>query len=401
MKKLFRRQKKDPTTPEMPQNPYYESISARLGILQVILYMSLFAFVILSILRNTELITYRNFYFFFKDLNVSFKTVDVFETDSVSYTTSEEQAFTLYRNGLAVVGNNSVTVFTETGRQTVSESLSYKNPMADGSGKYLLVYEMGGTQYSLYNSFKRLYSGKTEYPIQKAVVSESGMYAIVSASKDYPSVVSLYNSHFSLINRYNKKGYVMDLDINAKGTQIAILTTASNGGIYDTELLLHKPKSKEDPVTLAIGNSLGVRCAYTASGGVGVLCTDGYSYVKDARVQESFDFGERSILTVDLCLDGAAICLRDGSVSEQSELLVFDKNGKLSYRNGASVFPKQVKLAGRTAFLLHDSGITRIHTGTGKQSRYTCVTEGKKILLQREDELLLCSPQKAEFIHFS
>ncbi|MBE6602324.1 MAG: hypothetical protein E7637_07475 [Ruminococcaceae bacterium] len=401
MKKPFGRKKKDLTMPEMPPNPYYETISARLGILQVVLYMSLFVFVILSILRNTELITYRNFYLFFKDLNVSFKAVDVFETDSVSYTTSEEQSFTLYRNGLAVVGNNSVTVFTETGRQTVSETISYKNPMADGSGKYLLVYEMGGTQYSLYNSFKRLYTGTTDYPIQRAVVSESGLYAIVSASKDYPSVVSLYNSHFSLINRYNKKGYVMDLDINAKGTQIAILSTSSVGGIYETELMLHRPKSEEKAVTVQIGSSLGVRCAYTASGGVGVLTGNGYCYVKDARVQESFDFGERSILSADIGSDGFAVCLRDGSVSEQNELVVFDKNGKLCYREYAPVFPNQVEFAGNTVFLLHDSGITRVNIKTGKLSRFSCVTDGKRILVQSEAELLLCSPQKAEFIHFS
>ena len=51
---------------EAPQNPYYERISEKLGILQVVLYLSLLAFVVLSFFMNTNLITYQNFYHFLK-----------------------------------------------------------------------------------------------------------------------------------------------------------------------------------------------------------------------------------------------------------------------------------------------------------------------------------------------
>ena len=67
--------KKKEITPEMPQNAHYEAISSRLGILQVVLYLSLFAFVVLSLITNSELVTYRNFYYFFKDLNASFESI--------------------------------------------------------------------------------------------------------------------------------------------------------------------------------------------------------------------------------------------------------------------------------------------------------------------------------------
>ena len=38
------------------RNEYYENISANLGIFQVILYLSLFAFVILSFAKNTTVL---------------------------------------------------------------------------------------------------------------------------------------------------------------------------------------------------------------------------------------------------------------------------------------------------------------------------------------------------------
>ena len=172
-KGFWKRKKDDAITPEMPQNAHYEAISARLGILQVILYFVLFAFVILSFISNTELITYRNFYYFFKDLNTSFESISVYSEESVSYSTADEQSFVLYRNGLAVAGNTSVTIFTETGRQTLSQTIAYKHPFAEGSGKFLLVYELGGTHYSLYNSYTQIYAGTSEFPMETEVPASS------------------------------------------------------------------------------------------------------------------------------------------------------------------------------------------------------------------------------------
>ncbi|MBQ8440344.1 MAG: hypothetical protein IJX19_06775, partial [Clostridia bacterium] len=171
MKRFLQRKQKKPTGLNTPQNEYYENISARLGITQVILYLSLFAFVVLSFFRNTELITYQNFYYFIKDLNASSESVFAFESDAVSYPTDSEQSFTLYRKGLAVAGNSAVTVFTATGRQTVSQNISYRHPVTVGAGKYLLVYELGGTQYSLYNSYAQVFKGSSEQPILGAAVS--------------------------------------------------------------------------------------------------------------------------------------------------------------------------------------------------------------------------------------
>lgn len=399
MKKgLGRSQKTDSISPEMPQNKHYEAISSRLGIMQVILYLSLFAFVILSLIKNSELITYRNFYYFFKDLNASFESIRVYGEESVSYSTSDEQSFVIYRNGLAVAGNNSVTVFTETGRQTLSKTISYKNPVAKGSGKFLLVYELGGTHYSLYNSYTQIYTGISDFPIQTAVVSDSGMYAIVSASEEYTSSVSLYNSNFSMINRYNKNGYVMDVDLKNDGSEIAILTSASQNGLFYTELSLHRPGTDGDKTSVPIGNSLALQCAYTETGAVGILCNNGYTLVKDGQSAEFFDFNEKSIMAASLSSDGLAVCLRNTAVSEESELIVFNKDGALMYREASLVSPLQLERCGSSVFLLHSDGILCLDVSDGTVASYGCRTENHVLLAQSESSVLLCSPQKAMFL---
>ena len=80
--KLFKRlfhpkTKKVAVELDNPMNEYYENISVRLGIAQVVLYLLLFSFVILSFFANTDLITYQNFYYFFKDLGATADSVDM------------------------------------------------------------------------------------------------------------------------------------------------------------------------------------------------------------------------------------------------------------------------------------------------------------------------------------
>lgn len=405
MKKDIRfpwRKKKQEITIETPQNEYYENISANLGILQVILYFSLFAFVVLSFLQNTNLITYQNFYYFFKDLNASAETVDVMATDSVTYPTNEEQSFTLYRKGLAVAGNTSVTVFTATGRQTVSEIINYHDPVAVGSGKYLLVYELGGTHYSVYNSYTQIHTGKSDEPILGAAVSDSGMYALISSSEEYSSVVSLYSSHFSLLNRYNKNGYVMDISIHEKGKLIAILTSSPEDGLFETKLELYEPGKGVIKASAEIGSSLALSCSFTSSGMIGVLCSDGVSFVTQRGEVDSFyGFDGKEISDAVLNEDGIAICLSPTVISEKNHIIVFDKNGKMLYNERASEAIEDIARCGETVYLLSTGKVYSLNVKSGEATSFSCNTDQRKLLAVSEREALLCSPQKAEYVRFA
>ena len=384
------------------RNEYYENISARLGILQVVLYLSLFAFVILSFFQNTELITYRNFYRFFKDLNASAESVFDRDYDSVSYPVGESQSFTLYRKGLAVAGNNAVTIFSSTGRQTVSQNISYQTPVAVGAGKYLLVYDLGGLQYSLYNSYTQIFSGSCEYPITGAAVSDSGSYAIVSSSETYTSVVSLYSEDFSLLNRYNKTGYVMDVSINAKGNGLAILTSTPDGGAFSTELMLCKPGEGKADAQISLGDTMGWKCAFTADDCVAVLHEGGLVYYSSKGEKISaYSFVGSAPLAVDIGADGVALCMPSTKKNEKNVIIVFDKSGKMLYNESISEQPQQIARAGNSLYWITNDGVYRLSLKNGDVAFSACSVSQKKLLASSETEALLCSPQKAEYITFT
>ncbi len=384
-----------------PQNEYYERVSEKLGIAQVVLYLSLLAFVVLSFLGNTELITYHNFYYFIKDLNASAETVDVWNTDSVSYPTSDRQSFTLYRDGLAVAGRSNVTVFTATGRQTVSRSATYNDPVAVGRGKYLLVYDHGGRHYALYNSYTEIYSGETDHPISGAVVSDSGMYALISSSEEYNSVVSLYSKNFSLLNVYKKNGYVMDVDINPKGDTIALVTSSIANGLFSTELMACRVQETEALFKTTVTDSLALSCEFTENGTVGVLCSGGfYTYDTDGSQLVAHDFAGDSVAAFDAGEDGYAIVLKTLGTSERRHVLVFDKKGNSVYNGSAAKQVEGVARYGNAVYLKTAYGILRLDAKRASYRELLCNTEQRYLLAVNGNEFLLCSPQKAEYMSF-
>ena len=400
MKRFFQRRRRAHPQEDAPLNEYYEKVSEGVGLAQVVLYSLLFCFVVLSFFRNTHLITYRNFYNFFKDLNAATGSFLEESVDSVTYPTDTEQSFAVYRKGLAVAGNNSVTVFTAAGRQTVSQSLSYRNPVAVGSGKYLLVYERGGTHYSLYNSYAQIFTGTTEYPINDAAVSDCGMYALVTAAAEYNSVVSLYNERFALINRYNKIGYVMDVSIEEKGSLITILTLNTEKGIAQTELMICEPGKAEAKATATLDGTVGWSC-FASSNRVTVLHESGVvCYSANGSVVNETDFFGASVAYALLDKDGATVCLNDPANSLHYRLLVLDKNGKARYDEVLSYKPGGLARSGDSVFWTTDAGVCRLDLNRKEIKSISCDTSKRVLLAIGEDEILLCSPQKGEYFIF-
>ncbi len=388
---------------EKPQNEYYESISVRFGHAQVVLFVLLFAFVIFFFLTHAELITYRSFDNFFKDLSASAEAVDLFDATSVTYPTNDEQSFALYRNGLAIAGTDSVTIFSATGRQKVSKIIdNYQHPIAVGAGKYLLVYESGGTRYSIYNFHTQIHTGSTEFPIFSAAVSAGGTFALVSSSEAYPSVVFLYNDRFELLSRYDKNAYVMDVAINEKGNKLAMLTSSVREGIYQTELELYKLGENAPLIKKTVAQSIGLSCTFFDSSHVAVLCGDGvYFFKQDGNLSSSHSFGDKSLRCMDVSSSSVALCLTSPNALEKNSILIFDKTGRLIHQATVQEQIKQISLGDDVVYALFDGGIRQISKKDSKKDIviYTD-TEARYLLAINQSTVLLCSPQKAVYWYF-
>lgn len=386
---------------ERPTDAYYESISERFGIAQVILYLSLLGFVVLSLIGNTGLLTYQNFYYFFRDLGASAETVDVLHTDGLSYPTDASQSFTLYRQGLAVAGDTSVTVFTPSGRQVISQKLQYASPTAVGSGKYLLVYEADGTQYSLYNSYAQVHAAKSRNPIRTAAVSESGAYLLLSASDEFPSEMELYDDSFERIGYFTLSSYVTDVAINRKGTVFAFLATEVKDGRFRTSVRIYETGRSEPVAVTELGDGLGLSCEFTDSGNLSVISADGVRFLSSrGELLTEHRFDGFTIQSADQNGDGCAVILKKSGISSEKSAIVFDKSGKMLYNGTVTEASESIRLSGSAIFLLTADGVIRIRTGNGKVERIACVTDRRVMLAYDDSCVLICSSKRAVFLRF-
>ncbi len=383
-------------------NDYYEAISERCGIFQVILYFFLLVFVSLSLLANTDKITYQNFYYFVKDLGAMAEQVDVLHTDSVSYPTDASQSFSLYRRGLAVAGNNSVTLFTANGKEIFSKNIRYQNPVALGSGKYLLVYELGGTQYSIYNSYTQIHTGKTDNPIRGAAISPSGMYAILTQTAQNPSVVELYDSNFDILNRYSYSAYVGDMAISDRGTYLGVVLSDTDKGQFYNTLRVYEPGKTEIHSEVTFGNGLAHSLSFTDSGDLVTLCSDGvyFSSVK-GKILAEHSFDGRILQCAETGEWGCAVVLKKYRNSSENRVIVFDKRGEMLYNESIGETIGAVTLYKNVLYLKLSDGLAKCDLTDKTVQRIACETDYRTLLAVDEKNVLLCSSKKAVYYRFS
>ena len=191
----------------------------------------------------------------------------------------------------------------------------------------------------------------------------------------------------------------MDVSINQKGTQVAILSSTPQDGEFFTELMLCEPGKSKADTKETIEESLGWRCSFTSDGNIAVLHEKGILYLSDDGEElSSYSFAGKTPAAVDISEDGVSLCLTSDGAFEEKKVIVFDKNGKMLYNESVSQTVQQLVRYDTVLFWMHADGVTCLNAENGQITDHSCVTENRVLLARGKDQILLCSPQKAEFI---
>jgi hypothetical protein len=94
--------------------------------------------------------------------------------------------------------------------------------------KYVLLYDVGGTQGALYNSFTKVDEKILDHPIYGACVSQSGSYALITRSDKYDSVVRVFQSNGKEYAYNFFDGRVYSASLSKNGLQLVVLLVISD-----------------------------------------------------------------------------------------------------------------------------------------------------------------------------
>ena len=341
-------------------------------------------------------LSYEKFFYLAKDIKLANDYVNSVH-DTITYNSGNSQVFASYRGGIVVASRESISIFSAGGRELLSSNHSYGNPQLEISNKQVLLYDVGGTQFSLYNSFKKTQDEKLNYTIYGANMAPNGDFAIITKSDKYNSVVMVYKQNGTVYSYGFSSGRVCSVALSDNGKQLAVLLTNSNGSEMKTELRLYSVGKNDyksanisfsgvpfavdilDGGNIFVVGARGVNVFNSNLNLTGEFLTDNEIYL--------YSFGEDNIAVAYVSDKGG-----------KTEVLLLNRKCKAENKYLLEEGLIDVCLYKDSLFLQELSGFRRVDTKNGKSYAVEMIASGFEMIAIDKDTLVICNEYYAKFI---
>lgn len=343
-------------------------------------------------------LSYNKVYYLVKDIKLAGDYVSSVH-DTITYNVGNSQSFSMYRGGLAVSSRERMSIFSAGGRELFSSNHSYGNPALVSGDKYVLLYDVGGKQFSLYNSFSTVTQGELDYSIYGADISDSGDFALISKSEKYNSVVRVYKQNGTKYDYNFSSGLVSSVSLSSDGSKMAVLLVYAEGDELNLRIRLYKVGSddyKEKEITfcgipyavkiLDGGNvcAIGAKGVNTFNSNLGLIG----EYLTEKEIY-LYTFGEDNIAVSHLTDDGA-----------KTDVVCLNKRGRIEKEYVFDERILDVALSDGCVFVHKLGGFERINIALGTRTEISMVATDFEILSCDKNTLVICNSSYARFLSF-
>ncbi len=379
---------------------YYDHISVFYRIFSFIFIILFLIYIVISSFRNAKEFNYENFEYIARNFALTLEEHKDSSLYLIEYNPDAKINCALFGDGLAVCGNSWLSIYSATGRLTCSESFMYKNPRISASDKFVLIYNSSEHDYSLYNAFGKVYSEKIEQVIRGGDVSDSGYYALITSSDQYNTAVELYDDSFSLIYRFNKNGFVFDVDINDDYLMITSVSGSSDNS-FETEIQIFDINAQKVLFSASASDNFPLECNILDSGFAVVGNNYAAFYDLNGSMKGSFDYTGKQPVDLSVYKNGAVVLLKSDSPDSEYISVVLDEScSKLyEYRLFQKVYDVQV--CGEWSYYLTENALLYTNGDILHEISVTDITEGDELLLLDDRYVYLCTATKAPLFDLS
>ena len=379
------------------KNAYYSRVSYRYSYAARMLCVLLALIILFFIFSGS--ISYDNFYYLSKDFGIASAFVNS-SYRTITYGVGSSQSYALYHGGLAVASREGISLYTAGGGELFSLTHQYGNPVVISSSKYALLYDLGGKQYSLYNSFSKTFEEKLDYPIFDAVIANNGTYAIVTSSQDYRSVLRVYNNDGTRYDYNFTSSYIYSVAMSKDGSRIAVALADGEGDGFASEVRVYSVGKSDYKKAETSFSSVPLEINFFDNGNLCVVSREGVNlFSRNLKLDEAYQ-PEKSIYEYYLSNDGIALAYLDQNGS-QTQLVLLDKRGKVKYSEKIAGKVLDIATYEGYLFLQTPSGFTRINTGKSVQKdEVELVSTDFSMLVCDAKTVLICNSSYARYIKF-
>ena len=164
-------------------NRYYLKVSRKYMAAGIALMLTLIGYIIFVMLFLGQYVTYDNLKFLVRDMS-ALSIPGSGEYSSIVYNGSDELVTSSFRGGTAICTVDSYLYYDSGGGLLVEDSCSYTSPDMVTSGKYLLLYDVGGSGYSVYNQLTRIIERTSSQAIVTGDISDEGSLLLETRSRE-------------------------------------------------------------------------------------------------------------------------------------------------------------------------------------------------------------------------
>ena len=370
-------------------NQFYLILSGRFKMAKYIALCILVIFLLMMVVLCRDEITVENLRYLFKDFEMG-ENVVVNTDNSITYDSDPQVNLALYKGDLVISGSTHFTLCDLQGNNRLSEDSLFSNPVILTGDKYILVYGLSENTYGIYNTFSKLHTETFDYPIIAAALSDEGMYAIVTRTTEYRSVIYIYNKNFERVGAIYKDKYIVDIEFNSDATKLLIASTYSSNGNYCTEIVNYTPYSDSASNVQNLENVMPVKIAYNKDGGYTVVGDSSiFFYDNGFNLKKTFDFGTKILpLTVELTESFTTITFSENIVGEDIKVLVFNADGEEIVNTYAEGLAKKTRTTDEYIYILQNGSVCRVNKTDGSAVYYNTEKNAHELLLVN-DELVI------------
>lgn len=385
-----------------PSVPYYTELSKKFNLARIVLYMVLFAFLVVTLVSSQQMITYENLYYLVKDINAESVTAQSC-ADHLNYPVSRATpSFAAFRGGMVVAGGEEITALSGSGKQTLSDNVALSNPCVSAGDRYFVAFSRGEKNFSVYNSFVRTAHRLTEYPVYDACMGADGCLAVLTRSQDYASEVIWYNGKMNKLGVCHLGGYVTAMTISQDSRTLAVLSMETEDGAYKSKITLLRRGSggavTHQEVTTD-GAPLGAyfvteeRLCVIYDRGFGVYRVDGQEVTQ-------VTFEDREPLLWGCSTGYFAVLGQENDTLTERVLWVYDRNGAEVYTAELGQTEKYSSLVmdGQNVYLLGVGHILGVRNQGKRLETATVERNTLALMVDTKGRLMALTPSYARYV---
>lgn len=260
-------------------------------------------------------------------------TVERSDSNNVSYQYYNGNILKYSRSGISEIDNE--------GKSLWNGGYEMKQPQVDTCGDYVIVADVNGKEFYIFNGQDEGMSMETNLPIVRAKVARQGVVAVLLQDKD-SNVLNIYNPYASadkllveIPTNVTEEGYPIDFDISPDGKSVVTSHLIVSGNNIENKVTFYNfTEVGQDKNTLVGGKSFGdemvAKIEFVDDDRVAVFREKGYTIFKEMRqpsiaIEMNFDTEIKSMAYSEDMI--AVITAEDGKIENQN-LFAYDNRGR-------------------------------------------------------------------------